>query len=464
MAAYVCDALGRRMSVRVGAVIYLVSAIIQIFSPNLATLIVGRCIQGIGVGFLSMTVPVIQAEIAPGHARGLFVSIEYLCLNSGYALSAWVGYGFFFAIPSEISWRGPYIIQAVLAVILTAWTFYLPETPRWLIKNGFNTEGLATLADLQGTGDITDPKILKTYEEIVAAIQYESSFARGEAGWRDLFTQYTRRTIMGITSQMFAQLNGINAILYFLPTVLLHAGFDIPRSLLYSGICAIVYVLGTVPALFLVDSWGRRPLLISGSIGMIACLSIMGGLQFHVHAIPRGPGRLPTANSIFSFVCLYLFIFGASWGPVPWLLPAEIFPLRARARGMALANASNWSWNFIVAFITPPLFNALKGGYYFVIVGFVFISLILVITVYKETAHCTLEQLGEVFGDTVTDDGPRTKQIVRQTISRSLGVPIEDIGQGSDMNLLGRVERMNEKNEKLEESRVENTTNGVSTS
>ena len=117
-AAYVCDILGRRQSVRIGAIIYLASALITIFSPNLACLILSRCIQGVGVGFLSMTVPVIQAEIAPSHSRGLFVGIEYLCLNCGYALSAWVGYAFFHTMPSEISWRGPYIVQGVLAGLL----------------------------------------------------------------------------------------------------------------------------------------------------------------------------------------------------------------------------------------------------------------------------------------------------------------------------------------------------------
>ena len=202
------------MSIRIGAIVYLISAVIQMFAPGLATLIVGRVIQGVGVGFLSMTVPVFQTEIAPGHARGLFVSIEYLCLNSGYALSAWVGYAFYFAIPNEISWRGPYIVQAALAVLLTAWTWCLPETPRWLIKNGFRKEGLEAIADLQGNGDVRDAKIIKVYEDIVKAIEYEASFG-GEATWGELFTKYTRRTIMGVTSQMFAQLNGINVCSYF---------------------------------------------------------------------------------------------------------------------------------------------------------------------------------------------------------------------------------------------------------
>ena len=308
--AYVCDILGRRMSVRIGAAIYFVSAFIQIFAPNLASLIIGRSIQGIAVGMLSMTVPILQCEIAPGHARGLFVCIEYLCLNAGFAVSAWVGYAFFFAIPSEISWRGPYIIQAVLAAVLFAWTIFLPETPRWLIKNGFEAEGLATLADLHGTGDISDPAIQASYAEIAATLEREKML--GEATWSQLFKQYTRRTIIGITCQLFAQFNGINAILYFLPENLGRAGFTIPRALLYSGACALVYCAGTIPTMFLIDKWGRRFFLLLGSCSLAVSLAVIGGLQYRANTFPFGDARVPTADGIFAAVCVYLFIFGAT--------------------------------------------------------------------------------------------------------------------------------------------------------
>ncbi len=298
------------MSVRIGAIIYFVSAFIQGFAPNLAALIIGRSIQGIAVGMLSMTVPILQCEIAPGHARGLFVSIEYLCLNGGFAVSAWVGYGFFFAIPSEISWRGPYIVQAVLAAVLFVWTIFLPETPRWLIKNGFETEGLATLADLHGTGDVSDPTIQASYAEIATAIEREKML--GDAPWSELFTQYTRRTFIGITCQLFAQFNGINAILYFLPENLGRAGFTIPQALLYSGACALVYCAGTVPTMFLVDKWGRMVFLLLGSCFLAVALAIVGGLQYHSNTLPFGDARVATADGIFAVVCVYLFIFGAT--------------------------------------------------------------------------------------------------------------------------------------------------------
>ncbi|KAH9062137.1 general substrate transporter [Lactarius vividus] len=410
--AYICDVLGRRMSVRIGAVIYFLSAFIQIFAPNLAALIIGRSTQGIAVGMLSMTVPILQCEIAPGHARGLFVSIEYLCLNAGFALSAWVGYGFFFAIPSEISWRGPYVVQTLLAAVLFAWTIFLPETPRWLIKNGFEMEGLATLADLHGTGDMSDPAIQASYAEIAATLEREKLL--GEASWSQLFKQYTRRTIIGITCQLFAQFNGINAILYFLPENLGRAGFTIPRALLYSGACALVYCAGTIPTMFLIDKWGRRFFLLLGSGSLAVALAVIGGLQYHSNTLPFGDARVPTADGIFAAVCIYPFIFGATWGPTPWLLGAEIFPLRARAKGMALSTISNWACNFIIAFITPPLFDAISGGYYFVLVGFCIVSGVVVFFVYPETAHATLEQLAQVFGDTSVLDPEKVEAVVPQ--------------------------------------------------
>ncbi|KIJ20099.1 L-arabinose isomerase [Paxillus involutus ATCC 200175] len=402
LAAYICDVMGRRMSVRLGAILYFIAALIQIFAPNLGALIAGRSIQGIGVGILSMTVPILQCEIAPGHARGLFVCIEYICLNLGYAVSAWVGYGFFFAMPSEISWRGPYVVQAALAAVLVAWTFVLPETPRWLVANGFQQEGLSTLADLHAGGDVTHPNIVATYAEIVAAVEFERKM--GQASWRQVFCQYTSRTIVGITCQMFAQLNGINAILYFLPSNLTRAGFSTSRSLLYAGACALIYCSGTIPAMFLIDRWGRRTILLIGSVALAASLSIVGGLQYHADSLPEGPARIPTADGLFFGVCLYLFFFGATWGPGPWLLGAEIFPLRARAKGMSLSTGTNWLFNFIIAFITPPLFDVIKAGYYFLLVGFCLISFLVVWFAYPETAHKTLEELGEVFGDRVMED------------------------------------------------------------
>ncbi|KAJ7598915.1 general substrate transporter [Mycena floridula] len=384
--AYISDILGRRVTIRIGAIIYFVAAVLQIFAMDLSWLIAGRSLQGIGVGLLSTTVPVYQCEISPAHSRGLFVSIEYFFLNCGYLASAWIGYAFFFKMPSDISWRGPYIVQAALALILAIWSLFLPETPRWLIRHGFFTEGLWTLADLHGSGDITDVKINDAYNEIVDAIEFEEREG-AEASWKELFQRYTRRTIIGITSQMFSQLNGINAILHFLPENLDRAGFTIQQSLLYAGACGIIYCAGTIPTIFWIDKFGRRLFLLIGSIGLAVSLSLVGGLQFYVDTLPEGMKRWDVANWIFGGVGLYLFVFGATWGPIPWIL--------ARAKGAALADVSNWIFNFCVAFISPPLFEIIPGGYYFLLVGSCLFSFVFVWFVYPETAHAKLEDLGQ---------------------------------------------------------------------
>lgn len=151
--------------------------------------------------------------------------------------------------------------------------------------------------------------------------------------------------------------------------------------------------------MFYIDKLGRRLFLLIGSVGLAICLSAVGGLQFYVDRLPVGHMRSHSANSIFAGVGIYLFVFGATWGPVPWLLGAEIFPVRARAKGSALSNASDWFFNFIMAMITPLAFDYIPGGYYFILVGSSVVSFFFVWAVYPETAHKTLEELGEVFGE-----------------------------------------------------------------
>ena len=163
------DMIGRKKCVRVGGFIYLFSAFMQMFAPNFAVYVAGRTIQGVGTGILSMTVPIIQTEIAESHRRGLMVGIEYTSLIAGYMLSCWVNYGFFFLVESspQLSWQGPFIVQIVLAGFLMAMSFFLPETPRWLAKQGFWTESLQVVADLHDNGNTSSPKVQeKSLEKI----------------------------------------------------------------------------------------------------------------------------------------------------------------------------------------------------------------------------------------------------------------------------------------------------------
>ena len=152
-------------------------------------------------------------------------------------------------------------------------SFYLPETPRWLAKVGFFKESLQTIADLHSNGDIEDESVQRVFLEIQEAVRFEETL--GSAGWGEMFTVYRKRTIVGITAQAFAQLNGINIISFYLPSTLADAGFDTRKSLLYTGANAIPYTAATVATWWLADHWGRRPLLILGGVLMAVLLAIV---------------------------------------------------------------------------------------------------------------------------------------------------------------------------------------------
>jgi MFS family permease len=383
MAGRLGDIIGRKRCVRIGAFIYFWTAFMQMFAPGFNTFVAGRTIQGLGVGFLSMTVPIIQTEIAAPHARGLMVGIEYTFLIAGYMLSCWVDYGFNFLLPSEMSWQGPFIIQIALSFLLLVMSFYLPETPRWLAKVGFFKESLQTIADLHSNGDIEDESVQRVFLEIQEAVRFEETL--GSAGWGEMFTVYRKRTIVGITAQAFAQLNGINIISFYLPSTLADAGFDTRKSLLYTGANAIPYTAATVATWWLADHWGRRPLLILGGVLMAVLLAIVCafteanmGVDMRANGMCERPSRLQFDQYLTSnrTICFHHALQHRLWfhlgyatllgsahatanvniGPMPWLLPAEIFPLRSRSKGMALATV-----RYLVKRIRLALANNLTG-------------------------------------------------------------------------------------------------------
>lgn len=208
-----------------------------------------------------------------------------------------------------------------------------------------------------------------------------------------MFTRYRKRTIVGITAQMFAQLNGINIISFYLPSTLAAAGFSERKSLLYTAANALPYTAATIATWWLADRWGRKPLLLLGGVGMAILLSIVCAFtQANMLDSTR-------ANGQYAFVMLYNIMYGFTWGPMPWLLPAEIFPLRGRSKGMALSTFSNWVFNAIIGLVSPDAFAGIGGYFYLVIAGFCLFSAGLSHFYYVETAGCTLEEIAVAFGD-----------------------------------------------------------------
>jgi MFS family permease len=194
-------------------------------------------------------------------------------------------------LPDAMSWQGPFIVQILLSFLLVVMSFFLPETPRWLAKNGFMKESLQTVADLHSNGDTSAEHVQQVFLEIQEAVVYEANL--GKSSWKvgvttalcvpyphtnhyqEMFTRYRKRTIVGITVQMFAQLNGINIISFYLPSTLASAGFDDKKSLLYTAANALPYTAATIATWWLADRWGRKPLLLLGGVMMAILLGIV---------------------------------------------------------------------------------------------------------------------------------------------------------------------------------------------
>lgn len=357
------DKLGRRRSIFLGASVMILGVIIQIASvpPNTgatAQFIIGRCITGIGNGINTSTVPTYQAECCPAHNRGKLICIEGGNVAVGSMIAYWIDYGCTYG-PHAFVWRFPIAFQCVFAIVILVMMMRLPESPRWLIAHGRTAEATTVLAALQDKQrhheDVQDQMTF-----IVDAIR-----ATGQEGGntpvREIFTngktQHLRRMLLGAGSQCMQQLSGCNAVIYYFP-ILFKNSLDTSNNLalLLGGVNMIVYAIFAMTSFAIVERVGRRKLFFIGTVGQ--CLSMV--LTFAC-LIPGTPSAAVGAGvGLF----IYIGFFGATWLPLPWLYPAEINPLKTRARANALSTTQNWLWNFFIVMITPVLISSIGWGTY----------------------------------------------------------------------------------------------------
>ncbi|KAF8468378.1 general substrate transporter [Kalaharituber pfeilii] len=382
------DIIGRRKTILFGAIIFVIGGALQTFSSGILSMIFGRIIAGLGVGALSTIVPVYQSEISPPHNRGKLACIEFTGNVVGYASSVWVDYACSF-IESDYSWRTPLFMQCVMGFLLAVGSLIISESPRWLLDNDHDEEGIRVLANLHGGGDTTNEKARQEFREIKLNVLLTRQ--EGERSYSEMWRRYTRRLIIAMSSQAFAQLNGINVISYYAPLVFEQAGWVGRDAILMTGINGIVYVVSTIPPWYLVDRWGRRPILLSGASIMVVALSAISGFMYL--NTPRTPGLVVIS------VIIYNAFFGYSWGPIPWLYPPEILPLSIRAKGASLSTATNWAFNWLVGELTPVLQEWIKWRLYLVHAFFCACSFVLVYFVYPETKGVQLEEMDSIFND-----------------------------------------------------------------
>jgi sugar porter (SP) family MFS transporter len=384
------DRLGRRPVVLLAAIIFAVGAIAAALAPNVLVLIFARFILGLGVGLASLVVPLYIAEIAPPATRGALVSLNQLMITIGILLSYIVGVAF---TPIE-GWRYMFAVAVVPALILGIGMFTLPESPRWLVKNGkLDKARSVLLLSRVEAGVETEMQQMEEIERIERQ--------QAQVGYKELLAPWIRPAlIVGVGLAIFQQITGINTIIYYAPTILEKVGFSAGGAIAATALgVGVVNVGFTILAVWIVDRVGRRPLLLIGLIGMTVSLGLLG-VVFSLGSTSGAAGLLAT-------VCLGLYIasFAISLGPIFWLMISEIYPLNMRGSAMSIAALCNWGSNFIVALTFPVLLATFGGAgsfWLFAVIGIV--AWIFVYFMVPETKGRTLEEIeADLRGTGVTE-------------------------------------------------------------
>ncbi|KAK9358861.1 general substrate transporter [Lipomyces starkeyi] len=397
------DYLSRKISIQVGTVLWCIGTTVQSASNGVGMLIAGRVISGLCIGLTSTLVPIYQSEIAPHKTRGQIVSLQQFAITCGVMIQYFIEYGCSF-IDSQASFRVPYAVQAVPAIVLFVGLFWLPFSPRWLASKDRWDEALMVLAFLRTpNNDINSPLVLAEYKEIEDQLRSEREAA--SSSFRELLSRKIRkRVFLSMAIQMWSQLSGANVLNYYIVYIFQSTG--VAHSELLASVHYIIKMLMTIPSILWSDQWGRRPVLLVGAIIMGFWFFLIGGLfmQFgEPNPILNQPytwiiiGHPAVSNTILASCYLFGATFAVSWGPVSWIYPPEVVPVRVRAKSVSLALASNWASNFLLGFSVPPLLRAISWRMFFIFGGFNIAAFIHVWLAAPETKQRTLEEMDEIF-------------------------------------------------------------------
>lgn len=368
----VSDLFGRRKVLVFTALTFIIGSLATAFSPNLVCLIAGRIILGIAIGVGSFTAPLYLAEIAPKHIRGMLVSLNQLAITIGIVFSYLINY--YFSVSGQWSWMLG--LGVVPAFILLLGTIYLPESPRWMILKGWDQKARVVLQHIRQGKNIN-----KEFDEIHQTVEVE------KGTHRLLFAKWLRPILLiSLGLSFFQQVTGINAIIYYAPTILQMAGFKYASNAILATLgIGIINVLFTVIALPLIDRWGRRPLLLYGLLGMFVSLVILGTAFYF-------PTFVALRWVAVASMVIYIASFAMSLGPIMWLIISEIFPLNIRGVGASLAISASWGFNMLVSLTFLTLIQLIGTSHTFwlyailCILGWIFVYFIV-----PETKNCSLE-------------------------------------------------------------------------
>ncbi|KAK6942237.1 Major facilitator, sugar transporter-like [Dillenia turbinata] len=374
---------GRRGSIICGGISFLIGAALNAAAQNLAMLLLGRIMLGVGIGFGNQAVPLYLSEMAPTHLRGALNMMFQLATTLGIFTANMINYGTNKLEPW--GWRLSLGLAAFPATLMTVGGLLLPETPNSLIERGYHDKGRRVLEKIRGTDNVN-----AEFQDMIDASDLANAIKHP---FRNILEIRNRpQLVMAIFMPTFQILTGINSILFYAPVLFQSMGFKGNAPLYSSALTGAVLASSTLISMAAVDRWGRRALLISGGIQMITCqviVAIILGLKFGDNT------ELSKGYSIMVVVviCLFVLGFGWSWGPLGWTVPSEIFPLETRSAGQSITVAVNLFFTFAIAQSFLALLCHLKFGLFLFFAGWITIMTVFVYLFLPETKGVPIEEM-----------------------------------------------------------------------
>ncbi|KAM3413823.1 hypothetical protein BST61_g10506 [Cercospora zeina] len=404
---------GRKWTTFGGAVVVLIGVILQSTAYSLAQLIVARIVTGLGVGSFTATIPTWVGESSDAHQRGGLIMLEGSAAIFGVMFVGWLEFGLYFARESSASFRFPIAFQAFFPIIVMIMVPMLEESPRWLAGKDRWEDARIVLSKLEDEPEDSE-FVAEQLLTIRQSLELENQGHSGNPFARTK-NRHLNRTLIAIGVNILAQMSGVNVITFYSNTILQQRlGYSAVLSRIISSCLQTWQFIMATSAVFLIDRFGRRRLLITGAFLMCVANAGLAGLQSDV------TNKTAAGCSLF-FYFLALAAFPIGLFLIPFMYSSEIAPLRIRAKVTAMSGCSNWLFNFMVAEVTPVAFDHIAWKYYLVYVCTNALSVIVFYLFLPETKNRSLEDIDAIF---VRSTNPLQPVKVAKTLPEDVPVDI----------------------------------------
>ncbi len=368
------DIFGRRAMLMICGALYLISALGSAMATGWYTLLVSRFFGGTAIGAASVMAPMYIAELSPGRLRGRLVAVAQFNIVFGILVAFFTNY-LLVDIGSD-NWRWMFGVMAIPAAIFFVLLFWIPESPRWLVRKN-HVDGARTVLQRVGATNVESE-----LDNIVDSLKEES----GQGITKLLQRKYKFAILCAVLLAVFNQLSGINVIMYYAPMIFEKAGASTNAAMLQAVAVGIINMAFTIIAMFFIDRFGRKTLLLTGAVGMFLSLA---GAALHYYG-----QTLFGVTGVVAFILGFIAFFAFSQGAVIWVFLAEIFPNKVRSKGQALGSFTHWIMNAVIGLVFPVALANFGGGNVFMFFAVMMIPFFFFVwKVIPETKGKSLEEL-----------------------------------------------------------------------